>query len=294
MFCRFCGNKISSNDKYCNRCGHIVDSVNSTHAESSQSDISEDSLIQNNVSSIFYSELGYYNQSETNKTALNSNPLTSRSTNRLRIVSIIASVLAVIAFLVLFFEMAPGINRIKTATYIFGVVIVVGFFVTFLIINRKNTNPKICIIAIAASLALVLTLFGLRITYEVKKDRVLLDSNSDLMYIQLDTKTVLRPVRSASGKTYHTTVLIDGRAYEDGDIYIAKAGKDITLEIRCAYMINGKQGKEGVHTIDHTAFRKGFVKTKSPNVTIRFDDDLRAVVTLNFHRVCGFWEAIFY
>ena len=292
MFCRFCGNQISNDSKFCNRCGHILDSSNNNPFEKAMENSSNRILSQSDIRYVYYNELNCYNNVQKREETLNA---ARDSRSKLSNFTALISALSLVVFIVLYYKMAPGINKMKIVTYVFGVVIAVGIYIVFFIISRKKENIKLCRFAIGASIALIVLLLGLRLTYEIKKERVLADSiSSNLMYIQLDTKTVLNPPKNASDKKHHTVIIIDGRTYENGDIYIAEAEKRVDLEIRCSYVMNGEQEKVRRHEIKNTAFPKGFTTTKSPNITIQFDDNLRAVVTLNFHRVCEFWEAVFY
>ncbi len=258
MFCRFCGKSILEDSVFCPYCGKAQGTAQNT------STIKPSIIDEINISTV-------------------------------ATISSVCFYVGIIGFLILFMKIAPGIGTTKFVTYIIGASIaIVGAVVTHKIRNKKYTKKR-QLIALVFGLVLLIPSITLRIVYECKVDAAVADipkSGTVCVEVKIDEEFYSYYYEGMVREPY-SKIILDGQSESTLYVELSKPYK--------AKIVAGYAGRSGVAdssasgsiektlTFTQAKLSKGY--TINEHVPI---DGGYADVTVNFKRICTFWEVIFY
>ncbi len=204
----------------------------------------------------------------------------------------------IIGFLILLIKMAPGVDNWKIISYVViaAITIVAAFVVNTL--REKKFTYKRQLIALAFGLLLLIPAMTLRVVYECKVDATIADiPNSGFVYVKvkLDEEFYSKNSSGMIRRPYSYITI-------DGDQIDGKGTLKIELNKRYLTKIGaGHDGLYGeVEPYDFGSKNKNITFTQNDlldGLTITEKVSLKngyANVTVEFERVCTFWEVIFY
>ena len=254
MFCRFCGKKMQENSAFCRHCG---------------------------------------NNQTVMPSAVAADPNACCGSN-LKTISRVATVvfyLGVVTFLVLFIKMAPGIGNIRFLTYILGAAVSISLAV---LVNKlcAKKNTKGCkVIALMFGLVLLISSIALRIVYEAKVDVVTAAiPGSGSVYVSMTTdEEFYSYVNEGIIHDPSSNIRIGDKWYQERGVFVVELNRPYPMRVGSGYSGNGGYIDTSI-TFTEENLKNGYTVTKE----VPLDDVEFAVVTIQFVRVCGFWEVVFY
>lgn len=262
MFCRFCGKAIQEDSEFCPYCGKMQ------------------------------------GQTATPKTEFKISKLEKINIYTLDIVATIFFYVGIIGFLILYVKMAPGVGTSKFVSYIIGAAITIVAAVIVHKIRDKEFTHKRQLMALVFGLLLLIPALTLRIVYECKVDAAVVDIP--------ETGTVYAQTKLGVDfySYYYEGTVIEPYSYIALNGEEARGTTTLQIELNSTYSAEigaGHLGRRGVASsaasgkIDRALlFSKDDLQngyTLCEKVPI---DGGYANVTIEFTRVCTFWEVIFY
>ena len=258
MFCRFCGKSIQEDSDFCPYCGKPQRAMqNIAPVKRPMIDGIDISIVATISSAVFY--------------------------------------VGIVVFLILFIKMAPGIGTSKIVAYIIGATItIVGAAVVNKIRNKKYTKKR-QLVALVFGLLLLIPSITLRIVYECKVDAAVADipkSGTVCVEIEIDEEFYSYYYEGMVREPY-SRIILDGQ--RDSTMYV-ELSKPYNAKIVAGYA--GRSGvadssasgsTEKTITFTQEKLSKGYTITEQVPIDGGYAD-----VTVNFKRICTFWEVIFY
>lgn len=256
MFCRFCGKSILDDSVFCPYCGKSIGANKNTPKSSiiGKIDISTVAIIS---SACFYA--------------------------------------GITVFLILLLKMAPGTGIISVVAYIIGATIAIVGAVIVHRIQKKEYTKKRQLVALVFGLLLLIPSITLRIVYECKVDVAVADipeSGTVCVEIKIDEEFYSYYYEGMVREPY-SKITLDGQS---GSVMYVELNEPYEAKISAGYAGRSGVADSSVYgsinrtiTFTKEKLSKDYIITEE----VPFDSGY-ADVTVNFKRICTFWEVILY
>ena len=258
MFCRFCGEEIPIDSEFCQFCGR---------------------------------NLGTY-LSGDDKPIINERAHSKgMNLNKLSKISSIFFYVGIVAFLLLFIKMAPGIGSIKFLSYMIGAATTIALAVLINRIKNGKATRNRQLIALVFGLLLLIPSIGLRIVYECKVDAVTAD-------IPISGKVYLSMTTNEEFFSYISDGYVENPSsnIRIGDKWL-EGSATFEVELNKKYEMRVTTGYSGNHNYTDTQIIFTASKLNGGYTVVKkvsLDKMEYAEVTISFERVCSFWDVIFH
>lgn len=307
MFCRFCGKQIPDDSLFCQKCGRSLEITK--NIPSPVPTVQEQDRPADPVSSAFEQAIADANVSYREMTGKNTRAYVSASGSRyytngsyttedltprdanthknkslpLVIASVCSAVFALILFLMLFPNMAPGFGETKIISYITGAASACVLFTVLIVISFKRRSKTTCIISIVLS-ALVVCFFAVtHLIFFVKYDAAYDSVPSDEF---VNVKLEIFP--DSDYEVEDVTVEISGYEIKDGEVFSALAPGHYTASVTLRDKYGQILKTQESFNLDPYELKYGQIELFFIEQGLNHAD----FVNVRFTRVLSFWEVV--
>ena len=310
MFCRYCGKKIPTDSIFCPICGKMIGTPSS---QASQPEVQPQTETQPRVEyqpqpqAQAQPRAHSYRISPTkapSRSPLDEDVPTilkredtyksrndqSKKTSPQTVTALIMSSIALVTFLVFFFNMAPGYNVGKIICYAISVLIAICLYVFAIIRIKRRSGRRFSQAVIIVSASLTALIVILNVVYLAKADDVIKSSSpQDTIDVTLDIdESFFSRAYGGNVVSPYAYIEISGVRINDNEVFTAMTDVKYGMTVVCGH----SQG-EGKAELDLTIPSECIIDGYTTEVSIDIGATQYAEVMLTFKKSVSFWQVVF-